>query len=69
LIESGTFTSKEIGEAVFQAQDQLGASIGFRHSSKEPNSDKIFTAVQIFERSLLPRGKASNPLTHLVVTN
>lgn len=67
LIESGTFLDPVIGEAVFKAQDQLAASVGFRHSPNEPNSDKMFTAVEIFERSLLPRDKASNPLTHLIV--
>lgn len=69
LIESGTFIDPEVGAAVEAAQDKLAASVGFRHSLKEPDSDKIFHAVQIFERSLLPKERASNPLTHLLVTN
>lgn len=69
LIESGTFIAKEVGESVYNGQDKLAASIGFRHSPKEPDSDKIFNTVRIFERSLLPKESASNPLTHLVVTD
>jgi hypothetical protein len=69
LVETGQFLTKEIGEAVYKAQDQLAGSIGFRHSSKEPDYDKVFHTVRIFERSLLPRESASNMLTHLIVTD
>lgn len=67
LIESGTFIDPLVGEAVFKAQDQLAASVGFRHSPNQPNSDKIFDAVNIFERSLLPKGRQSNVLVELMV--
>jgi len=65
LIESGTFLTKEIGEAVFKVQDKLAASLGFRHSPIEPDSDKIFNTIRTFERSLLPKESASNSLTYL----
>lgn len=67
LIESGTFIDPLVGEAVFKAQDKLAASVGFRHSQNQPNADKIFDAVNIFERSLLPKGKQSNVLVELMV--
>lgn len=69
LIESGTFDDPVIGEAVFKAQDELAASVGFRHSPNEPNADKMFEDVSIFERSLLPEAFSSNVLTDLLVTN
>lgn len=69
LIESGLFYAKEVGEAVFQAQDELAASIGYHYSPNQPDSDKVFHAVRIFERSLLPKGSASNVLTRLSVVN
>jgi len=68
LIESGTFDTKEIGEAVSAVQDKLAGSIGFHHSPNDPDSDKIFHQVRIFERSLLPRERTSNVLSHLMVT-
>lgn len=68
LIESGTFLNKEIGEGVYNARDQLEASVGFRHPANEPDEDGVFSNVHIFERSLLPKGNASNPLTQLLVT-
>lgn len=67
LIESGTFIDPVVGEAIFKAQDGLAASVGFRHSLNQPNADKIFDAVNIFERSLLPKGKQSNVLVELMV--
>lgn len=67
LIESGTFIDPVVGEAVFKAQGELAASVGFRHSPNQPNSDKIFDDVNIFERSLLPKGRQSNVLVELMV--
>lgn len=69
LIESGTFYSKEVAEAVFEHQDELAASIGFHFSPNQPDSDKVYSAVRIFERSLLPKGSAANVLTRLSVVN
>lgn len=68
LIESGTFLDKEIGESVYNASDKLEASVGFRHPKSEPDADGVFHTIHIFERSLLPKGNASNPLTQLLVT-
>lgn len=69
LIESGRFISKEVGEAVFNAQDELAASIGYHFPKGQPDSSRIYHAVRIFERSLLPKGSASNILTRLSVVN
>lgn len=67
LIESGTFLTKEIAEGVYNAQEKLAGSIGFRYSPKDVDDDKVFSAVTVFERSLLPLGKNSNLLTALAV--
>lgn len=67
LIESGSFLTKEIGEAVYNNQDKLAGSIGFRHAPTEPNAEGVFTNFRIFERSLLPKERASNALTTLYV--
>lgn len=67
LIESGTFLTKEIAEAVYNAKERLSGSIGFRHAPGEPDSDKVFNAVQIFERSFLPKERRSNLLVAMDV--
>lgn len=67
LIESGTFDSKEIGEAVAKAAPFLQVSIGFNHPADEPDEDGVFHTIRTFERSLLPRGKAANPFTKVSV--
>jgi len=66
LVESGTFRSKEIAEAVVDA-GPLGASIRFSHPKNEPDGDNVFTHIKCFERSLLPRGKESNRFTKLFI--
>jgi hypothetical protein len=67
LVESGTFRSEVIGEAVYKAQDSLQASLGFRHPITEPDHEKVYHNIRRFERSLTPRGRAANPFTMLVV--
>lgn len=67
LVESGTFRNEAIGEAVFKSQQNLQASIGFRHPHTEPDREKVYNAIRRFERSLTPRGRAANPYTMLVV--
>jgi hypothetical protein len=67
LVESGTFRSEAIGRAVFKAQGDLQASIGFRHPTTEPDHEKVYHHIRRFERSLTPVGRASNPLTRLIV--
>lgn len=67
LVESGTFRNEAIGEAVFKAQRDLQASIGFRHPHTEPDREKVYHSIRRFERSLVPSGRAANRLTKLVV--
>lgn len=70
LVESGTFKSRKIGEAIYRIQDQLQASLGFLHPPNEPVIEDgigIFKTIYRFERSLVPRGLAANPFTQLVV--
>lgn len=67
LVESGTFRSPEIAEAVKAEADELQASIGFRHPATEPDQENVYNQVRRFERSLVPRGRASNPFTSLTV--
>lgn len=68
LIESGTFRNERIGEAIKQRADKLAGSLGFFHPNDQPDSEGVFTDIHTFERSLLPKGRASNPLTALTVT-
>ena len=68
LIESGTFRNERIGEAIKQRADKLAGSLGFFHPKDQPDSEGVFTDIRTFERSLLPKGRASNPLTALTVT-
>lgn len=68
LIESGTFRSKAIGDAIAEKQAGLRASLGFSHPLDEPDGDGLFHHINRFERSLTPANKASNMRTGLVVT-
>lgn len=67
LVESGTFINEAVGKAVRKKATTLGGSIGFKHPVTEPGSDGIFHKISQFERSLLPRNKASNYFTSLMV--
>lgn len=67
MVESGPFINEELGEALAPHAKELGGSIGFMHSTSEPDSDKVFHSIRIFERSLLPRERASNPLAQLII--
>lgn len=67
MVESGTFDNEELGEAFAEHSKELGGSVGFKHSTSEPDSDKVFNSIRIFERSLLPRERASNPLAQLII--
>jgi hypothetical protein len=69
LIESGTFKSAVIAEHVMKSANDLAISAGFTHPPGQPEiSGGVYTDVNIFERSLLPRGKAANELTGVLVT-
>jgi len=67
LIESGTFRNPAIAIAAAKAAPELEISIGFLHLPTEPDAAGIFHHIRRFERSLVPRGKASNLLTHFSV--
>lgn len=64
-IESGTFTDNRVGAAIKARSDQWAGSIGFFHPLDQPDRDGVFQDSLTFERSLLPRQFASNPLTPL----
>lgn len=68
LIESGTFRNERIALAVKSHAADLQLSIGFLHPPTQPDSAGVFHQIRRFERSLVPRGRASNPLTSLIVT-
>jgi len=67
LIESGTFRDRAVGKAVAQKAADYQMSIGFRHPRNEPDTAGVFEHIVIFERSLVPKGKAANPFTSLTV--
>lgn len=67
LVESGTFRSEEIGEAIARKAKDLALSLGFFHPKGEPDADGVFHYIRRFERSLAPAGKVSNPLTAFYV--
>lgn len=67
LIESGTFRSPAIAAAVKSHADDYQMSIGFTHPPDEPDAHGVFANIAIFERSLVPRGRASNPLTQFAL--
>lgn len=67
LIESGTFkhaVAARIGRAAADKGYQM--SPGFVHPADEPRGG-VFDHITIFERSIVPAGRASNPFTRLMV--
>lgn len=67
LIESGTFYSEAIAQKVARAVAGLEISLGFLHPPTEPDASGVFHHIRRFERSLVPRGKASNRFTAFAV--
>jgi hypothetical protein len=65
LIESGLIDNDVIAENIKESLKSNGwqMSIGFRHPRTEPDDDKVFHNIDIFERSIVPYGKAANRLT------
>lgn len=63
-VESGTFKSAAIAEAVARIADRLEMSPGFFHPLDQP-AGGVFTDIRTFERSLVPTrfGRASNRFT------
>lgn len=66
LIESGTFFDAETAKAMMAAANSLSGSIAFRHPLSEPDKEGVFHTIRRKERSLLPKGKESNPFVSLV---
>lgn len=69
LVESGTFRNAAFAEMVKQHAGELAVSIGFLHAETEPDAVGVFHHIWRKERSLLPRGKESNPLTFVSVVS
>lgn len=67
LVESGTFVSPEIGEAVSHKAADLQISLGMLHPLNQPDKNGVFHIIRRYERSILPSGRASNPLTGFLV--
>lgn len=63
LIESGLFHSPDIAQKVAAQAGRLGLSIGFYHPLNEPDRERVFSHIAIFERSLAPRERVSNRFT------
>lgn len=64
-VESGTFTDNRVGAAIKARPDHWLSSIGFFHPTEQPDREGVYQDSYTFERSLLPRAYASNPLTPL----
>lgn len=64
LVESGLLDARvapNIIEAANTRDYQM--SIGFNHAATEPDRDGVFHRINIFERSIVPAGRAANPMT------
>ena len=66
IIDGTAYTAKEIGGAFAEIAPYLQVSIGFTHPRDEPIGG-VYKHVNIFERSFLPKGKAANSLTGVVI--
>jgi hypothetical protein len=62
LIESGTFRKPAYAAALKGAEKPYHVSIGFTHPAHEPVGG-VFEHIAIFERSIVPDGRASNLFT------
>lgn len=67
LIESGTFVSPDVARAVEKEAPNLEVSLGFDFPEQALAPDGTIHAIRRTERSLLPRGRASNPRTAVPV--
>lgn len=63
LIESGTFVSPAVARAVDAVKEGLEVSLGFNFPETALDGEGVIHEIRRTERSLLPRGRASNPLT------
>ena len=63
LVESGTFRSPAYAAAFKARGDGWQMSIGFSHPEDQPDPSGVFSNIAIFERSVVPPGRAANPFT------
>lgn len=64
LVESGLLDSRVAPNIVTAAKSQdYQMSIGFNHAPTEPDKDGVFHRINIFERSIVPAGRAANAMT------
>jgi hypothetical protein len=68
-IESGTFYSDAVGQAIAGSADEYEGSPGFFHALDQPDAGAHFYQIRGFERSLVPThyARASNLFTGLAV--
>lgn len=69
LIESGLIPDEKIATRIKSAlkSGDWQMSIGFRHPLDEPDKDHVFHNIHIFERSIVPSGRAANPMTQFIM--
>jgi len=67
LVESGTFRDDRVAEKIKEKSHNLRVSIGFTHPANEPDANGVFHNITVFERSLVPVGRAANDYTLLTV--
>lgn len=65
LIESGTFRKPAYAHALKERGASYQMSIGFVHPATQPDAAGVFDDIAIFERSVVPPGRASNPFTRI----
>lgn len=68
LIESGLYRHPMYARACEKAASRLQLSLGFFPSPGEPDEDRLYHRIWRRERSILPIGKADNPLTKFMTT-
>lgn len=65
LIESGTFVHPAYAAAVKANGEGYQVSIGFLHPETQPDPSGVFHDIAIFERSIVPPGRAANQFTQI----
>ena len=64
LVESGLLDATVAPDIIHATKARnYQMSIGFNHAPTEPDGDGVFHRISIFERSIVPGGRAANPMT------
>lgn len=64
LVESGLLNATVAPDIIHATKSRnYQMSIGFNHAPTEPDTDGVFHRISIFERSIVPGGRAANPMT------